>query len=192
MYPIKKQTDKDLIAGIKQGGRKGETCTTWLFKKYKGWVISLSNEYDQNEEDVLNAYLDGLLALINQIKQGQFKGDSKLSTYFYRIVKNKCIDAYRKNTTYKATRIVNEKAPDVEDTSTNFFTHLINTEEVKHIKKMLCSMDSFCKDFLIDALFQDYLTEELIEKYGFSNARQVRNKKFLCLQNLRTLLGKRK
>ncbi len=187
-----KFSDQEVVNCINRGGIKAERCITWLFNQYKGWVVALSKENDQPEEDVLSAYIDGIMALCKQIKCNQFKGEAKLSSYLYRIVKNKCIDAYRKNTTNKATRMVlREPSYETEDEKSDLLKVLIDNEEVMRIKQLFVRLDTFCRNFLNDALFKDYLTEELMQKYKLETARQVRNRKFRCLEGLRTIIARK-
>ena len=184
----KQLKDEEIIQGILTDGTQAERTLNYLFDAYRSWVPGFCKKYGQPEEEVLSAYLDALLSVFNQIKNKQFRGEAMLSTYLYRIFKNKCVDAIRKNSTYQKRHVNKLNFTDVEDHSESLLKAILNKEEVQRIKKQLELLSEFCRKFLTDAIFKEYQSSELMEKYQLENARQIRNRKYKCLNNLRKLI----
>jgi RNA polymerase sigma factor (sigma-70 family) len=65
-----------------------------LVNVYHNLIYRVAYAYFDNREDALDAAQETLYKVYNAV--GNFKGDSKLSTWLYRITINQCHDMYRK------------------------------------------------------------------------------------------------
>ena len=76
--------------------KKGNTeAFEKLVKDYKKRIYSISMGMLGSREDALDATQEVFIKIFRSI--GSFKGDSALSTWIFRIVKNVCVDFLRKN-----------------------------------------------------------------------------------------------
>ena len=80
-----------LIAQAKEGDKK---ALTELIKKYEQTVYNFSFKICRDPEKAENIMQDTFLSMIKSLHQ--FDGNSKLSTWIYRIVANHCLMAARK------------------------------------------------------------------------------------------------
>ena len=70
---------------------KGDTSFfATLVDRYKDMVINLSFRMLQNREEAEEAAQDVFVKIYKSLSQ--FKGDSKLSTWLYKVTYNTCID----------------------------------------------------------------------------------------------------
>ena len=89
-------SENEIVSQIKTGGAAAESAIRFLFKKHQGFMRDAQKRHQLSEEEVLDAYTDALLALRKQILTEQFRGESKVSTYFYPIFQRRCVDRIRK------------------------------------------------------------------------------------------------
>lgn len=87
------RNDSDIVNGIKSGDVKAFSDFVEL---YKDKAFSLSLKILKNVEESEDSLQEAFLKLYKAINEDKFKGDSKLSTYFYTIVYNTAIDLYKK------------------------------------------------------------------------------------------------
>lgn len=84
---------RDIVNKIKGG----DSNSFRLFvNEFKDKAYSLCIKILKNPEDAEDALQESFLKLYRAILDGQFKGESKLSTYFYTIVYNTAVDNYKK------------------------------------------------------------------------------------------------
>jgi len=87
---------EDILSGNPLLRRK---VFNFLYEHHIRFVFKLMSKYPiLEQEECLDAYGEAILAFKRQVLEGKFRGKSKISTYLFRIFKNKCIDAIRKKT----------------------------------------------------------------------------------------------
>ncbi len=78
-------TEKELIARLKSGD---EEAFNIFFERYKNTIYNFGLKFCGNREDASDILQETLLNAFKYIKN--FKGESKLSTWLYRIASNAC------------------------------------------------------------------------------------------------------
>lgn len=98
---------------------KGDTnAFAILVDKYKDMVFSLAIKITKNREEAEEVSQDSFIKAFKSLKN--FKGDSKFSTWLYKITYNNCIDRVKKNARSYNTDTIDEvnenKIKAIEDT----------------------------------------------------------------------------
>lgn len=88
------RSDEDLLAAYVDGGSGGETAFHELVSRYERRVYAICYRYFGDHADAQDASQDAFLAMAR--RAGTFRGDSKLSTWLYRVAVNACNDIARK------------------------------------------------------------------------------------------------
>ena len=89
-------TDKDFIEALKQGKRFAYED---LVDQYQGVVFNKCLSFVPNKEDAEDITQEVFVKVFNSIRK--FRGNSKLSTWIYRITTNKCLEFIRKKNAKK-------------------------------------------------------------------------------------------
>ncbi|MHB0754599.1 RNA polymerase sigma factor [Polaribacter sp. M15] len=89
-------TDKEFIHQLQQGK---QAAFSKLLDDYQQRVFSTCISFVPNKEDAEDIAQDVFLEVFKSI--AKFKGNSKLSTWIYRIATNKCLEFIRKKNTKK-------------------------------------------------------------------------------------------
>ena len=84
--------EKELILLMQQGD---ESAFETLVRLYEKKVYTLCRRMCGSDEDAQEAAQDAFLSLWRSAKS--FRGDASLSTWFYRLATNACIDLLRRN-----------------------------------------------------------------------------------------------
>ena len=181
-------SDEELVAGIRSGGSSRERCMNFLLRHWEFLIPEMCKRHNIREEDAEELYLDAAFVLYEHIKSGQFREQSKLSTYLYRIYFNKCVDLVRKNSADKT--FVLEKIPEPEDQSGNILKQLIFKEDFDRAMALMNQLGNFCKELLLDSLYRNYTLDEVAKRNKLKDAAQVSNRKYKCLQKLKGISEK--
>jgi RNA polymerase sigma factor (sigma-70 family) len=175
-------TDPQCIEWIKEGGKRREKAANHLFAQYKGLIVYGTQKHKINRDEAFDAYSDAILALVRHVANGDFKGESKLSTYLNGIFFRKCVDQIRKKTTHwEDDTVLNN----LEDESPNP-AHLLETaSEMKKLKGLMGRLSNNCQRILMLRYYWGYDNmEEIAEKLGLKNANTAGSLRHRCMKQL--------
>lgn len=87
-------TDEDVLAAAAAGdGSRREDAFVELVNRYERRIYAICYRFFGNHADAQDATQDTFIAVVR--RAGQFRGDSKVSTWLYRIAVNACKDRAR-------------------------------------------------------------------------------------------------
>ena len=178
-------SDKELIAGIRSGGVLKGRCMNFLMDHWEFLIPKMCKHHAIREEDAEELYLDATFVLYEHIVSGQFRGESSIATYLYRVYFNKCIDFMRKNTLDTGTKL--EQIQNMEDASESILQKLMLRDELDKAMAVLNRLGNFCKELLLDALYWDYSPKEILKRHKLKSLAQVSSRKYKCLKKLKGL-----
>jgi RNA polymerase sigma factor (sigma-70 family) len=98
---LKYINEKELVEKLKQGD---ETAFKFIVEEYKDLVYNTAIGIVQNEEDAEDVAQEAFVQVYQSIHN--FKGESKLSTWLYRITVTKALDHERKKKRKKRSAIL--------------------------------------------------------------------------------------
>lgn len=180
-------SDELIIAGIKAGGSEGQRITNHLFDKHAGLVFQGMKKYRLTEEHALDVYGDTIIAIGSQIKNGKFRGESKLSTYLFRIFNNRCLNKVRDLKT-KQLDLVDEM-PDYPEAGKTILQSMIHQETFDALLAFMDKLGERCKEIILLADYYGFSMDEIAEKIGFQTGRSVSAQKSRCRSQLKTLIA---
>ncbi len=182
-------TDQEIIDNILKGGKTRNEVAMYLLKNWNGFGIKLAKKYHLTSEQQKDVYTDAIVKFISQVDQGQFKGESKLSSYFFSILNNRCVDVLRSASSNKnkATQELHEYTL-VERKA----FELIEQKDLSdQVKLVIQQMGDNCKKVLLDWGFYGYDMTEIANRQNLSNAESARSIKYKCMKKLRALLAEK-
>ena len=148
-----KSTDVELIEQIKEGNRASFEL---LIERHKNYAFTLAVRIVQNKEDAEEIAHDAFLKAFKSI--GNFKMESKFTTWFYRIVVNLSISKRRK------------KYIDTEEINDTNMSHYGTFDEVNEmnsadrrffIEKAMNSLNDEARTLLTLYYFEEMSLEEV-------------------------------
>ncbi|MGJ8760262.1 MAG: RNA polymerase sigma factor [Polaribacter sp.] len=164
-------TEENLIAQLKSGK---QTAFSQLLDDYQQKVFGTCISFVPNKEDAEDIAQEVFLEVFRSISK--FKGDSKLSTWIYKIATNKCLEFIRKKNTKKRfafmqTILGNEIPLD----KTSYFTEvnhpgilLENKEKSATIFKAINTLPEAQRIVFTLAKIDDKSYQEIVEITGKS------------------------
>lgn len=158
-----------------------------LVDRYKDMIFTLALKMVKNREEAEEVSQDTFIKIFNSLNK--FKGDSKFSTWIYKIAYNTCLDRLKKS-----------KKEDLNISIDDFSSHLIKTmdtalsvledkerkQTIQNCLNLLPSEENF---LLTLFYFEDQNLEE-IGKIMSINANNVKVKLFRSRQKLAVILKK--
>ncbi|KAF2336348.1 RNA polymerase sigma factor [Flavobacterium daemonense] len=158
-----------------------------LVDRYKDMIFTLSLKMIKNREEAEEAAQDTFIKVFNSLSK--FKGDSKFSTWIYKISYNNCLDRLKKNKKEDLNISIDEFSSHLVKTMDNALSALEDKERKQAIQNCLNLLPREDNFLLTLFYFEDQNLEE-IGKIMNTNANNVKVKLFRSRQKLATILKK--
>ncbi|MBZ4042712.1 RNA polymerase sigma factor [Flavobacterium hibisci] len=165
---------------------QGETSSfAALVDRYKDMIFTLALKMIKNREEAEEVAQDTFIKVYNSL--GKFKGDSKFSTWIYKIAYNTCLDRLKKNKKEDLNISIDEFSAHLIKTMDNALSALEDKERRQTIQNCLNLLPEDENFLLTLFYFEDQSLEE-IGKIMNINANNVKVKLFRSRQKLAVIL----
>lgn len=182
--------DLEIIGQLRGEGLERRRGEERLFSEYAYFIREGVRKHRLSDEQAFDAYSDSVLAAVESISSGTFKGDSSLKSYLYKIFHNKCVDLFRKNTTNKnvinRTNPINEELLRFSDRSRSILQALIDKTDWKILKARVAQLGEDCNKMLL-LWAESYSDREIAVVMEYKTASVVKTSRLRCLAKLRQL-----
>lgn len=167
---------------------QGETnAFAVLVDRYKDLIFTLSLKMMKNREEAEEVSQDTFIKVFNSL--GKFKGDSKFSTWIYKISYNTCLDRLKKNKKEENNISIDDFSSHLIKTMDNALSALEDKERKQTVQNCLNLLPREENFLLTLFYFEDQNLEE-IGKIMNINANNVKIKLFRSRQKLAVILKK--
>ena len=178
-------TDQHIINQIIEGDANAFSV---LVDRYKDLVYTLAIRMVKNREEAEEVSQDSFIKVYRSLEK--FKGDSKFSTWIYKVTYNTCLDRIKK---YKKAQLsvpideFTEKDVKTLDNALGIMEKAEKNKAIKNCIELLPSDDAF---LLTLFYFEDQSLEEIATVLGLT-ANNVKVKLFRSRKKLATIMRKK-
>jgi len=159
-----------------------------LIDRYKDLVYTLTMRMMKHTEEAEEAAQDTFIKVYKSLNK--FKGDSKFSTWIYRVAYNTCLDRLKKNKRQAYTVEINEYTEHQVKTLDNALDQLEAKEREQSIQDCLALLPSE-DSFLLTLYYFEELSLDEIGKIVGLKPNNVKVKLFRSRKKLATILKKK-
>ncbi|GAB5564372.1 MAG: RNA polymerase sigma factor [Winogradskyella sp.] len=171
-----------LIESIKNGDTNAYAK---LVDRYKDLVYTLAIRMLKNREEAEEIAQDTFIKVFKSLDK--FKGDSKFSTWIYRVAYNTCLDAIKKNKKHQNDVAIDEYTFNKLDTIDNALENIIKEERSVLIKNCINKLPEESSVILTLFYFEELSLDE-ISKVINIEANTVKVKLFRARKKLAVIL----
>ena len=171
-----------LIDSIKNGDTNAYAK---LVDRYKDLVYTLAIRMLKNREEAEEIAQDTFIKVFKSLDK--FNGDSKFSTWIYRVAYNTCLDAIKKNKKHQNDVAIDEYTFNKLDTIDNALENIIKEERSVLIKNCINKLPEESSVILTLFYFEELSLEE-ISKVINIEANTVKVKLFRARKKLAVIL----
>lgn len=156
-----------------------------LVDRYKDMIFTLSLKMVKNREEAEEVAQDTFIKIYNSLTK--FKGDSKFSTWIYKIAYNTCLDRLKKNKKEDLNISIDKFSSHLIKTMDNALSALEEKERKQTIQKCLNLLPGDENFLLTLFYFEDQNLEEIGKVMNIS-ANNAKVKLFRSRQKLAVIL----
>ncbi|SDS72811.1 RNA polymerase, sigma subunit, ECF family [Formosa sp. Hel1_31_208] len=156
-----------------------------LVDNYKDLVFTLALRMLKNREEAEEVAQDTFIKAYKSLDK--FKGDSKFSTWIYRVAYNTCLDRIKKNKKYINDVEINEFTEHQVKTIDSALDQMEVKEKELAMKRCIASLPNE-DSFLLTLYYFDDLSLDEISKIVGITANTIKVKLFRCRKKLAAIL----
>ncbi|WP_412986057.1 RNA polymerase sigma factor [Pontimicrobium sp. IMCC45349] len=156
-----------------------------IVERYKDLVYTLAYRMMKHTEEAEEVAQDTFIKAYKSLNK--FKGDSKFSTWIYRVAYNTCLDRLKKNKRYQSNVAIDEYTEHHVKSIDNALDVLEQKERQLVIKSCIDKLDSESSFLLTLYYFEEQSLDEIAAITGLK-ANNVKVKIFRARKKLATIL----
>jgi len=174
--------DQKLIKAIINGDTR---AYTQLVDRYKDLVYTLALRMLKNREEAEEVAQDAFIKVYKSLEK--FKGDSKFSTWIYRVTYNTCLDRIKKNKKHINDVPIDKFTEHKLEAVDNALENMIKAERSELVKQCVDKLPSESA-YLLTLFYFEELSLEEIAKIINIEANTVKVKLFRARKKLAVIL----
>lgn len=182
-------TDAEIVDNLSKN-RDVDPSLKFLYRSHYEflgrYVVNNNGDWD----DAQDIFQEVMVAFVNLVKAGKFRGESSVKTFLYSLNKNIWLNELKKRGRTQVREMKYEKAS--EKTERGINATLEAREANAGLMKVMDELGETCKKILLLYYYENQSMKEILTSLNYENEQVVRNKKYKCLKRLEELLKENK
>ena len=160
-----------------------------LYRVLYGLCADFVQRNSGNPTDAEDIFQEVVLTFIGVVRNGRFRGESSISTFFYALIRHSWLNELKKRDSTKNRELRYERG---QERSEQDVSHFISGQEERGLlMRLIESLGESCKTVLLAYYYENLPVKEILVQTDFENEQVVRNKKYKCLKQLGELIRSR-
>jgi RNA polymerase sigma factor (sigma-70 family) len=178
--------DPELVRMILSGGKGLNKAVALMHQHLKSMVHQHITHNSGRAEDADDIFAESMVALVQNVLDGKFRGESSIRTYLKSIAHHKWLNRLRAK---RPTVAFEDHMAELEDPAFADMEDLPSDERLaKLVDGLMQQIDPQCNKFFHLRYWCKQRMEQVAVNMGFKNAQIAKNKHQKCLKKLRELL----
>jgi len=181
-------SDNAIVEAIQTGSSRETDCLKHLYQRELPKMLAYIRKNQGSEEEGRDLFQDVIVTLVEQIRKGQFRGDSSLGTYLYSIGRRMWINRLKQKG--RAMKHAQSQTDAEIESSPSPLDVMLDQERDDLFQKMMGALGEKCRELLQLRLYLQWSMAKIAAKMGYKNEQNARNKHFKCKDELRKIILK--
>ncbi|MFL5772793.1 MAG: RNA polymerase sigma factor [Flavisolibacter sp.] len=178
-------TDEAVIEGI--GSLKEmDRVLRFLYREHYGLLETYVVRNSGSEDDAADIFQDVMLAFVNLVQAGKFRGESSIKTFLYALTRNTWLNELKRRGRAETREMKYEIGMDKSDLAADAVIE--NREMNALLMKTMEELGETCKKILVLFYFENMSMKDMVASTSYENEQVVRNKKYKCLKKLEEMI----
>jgi RNA polymerase sigma factor (sigma-70 family) len=156
-----------------------------LYKQYSGMVIAYIITNQGSQQDGEDVFQEALIAFVNLVKSGKFRGEASLQTTFVSIARNIWLNEQKKRKSLDTRGKLYENARQQEADPSSL---LLQREVSQQFLDLMSRLGESCRELLTLVYYENLSFKDILEKLHYENEQVIRNKKYKCMKELTDMI----
>ncbi|RZJ98754.1 MAG: sigma-70 family RNA polymerase sigma factor [Flavobacterium sp.] len=178
-------TDAELVGSLMERNAN-DTAIRFLYEEHFELLSRYVINNSGSEQDAEDIFQEVIIAFINLVKAGKFRGESTIKTFLFSLNKNIWLNELKRRGRAMARE---EKYEKLNVQSSLTADQLMEIQQTKtDLLKVMDELGENCKKILLLFYYENRSMKEIVDFLPYENEQVVRNKKSKCLKKLEQLV----
>ncbi|MDQ6609143.1 MAG: sigma-70 family RNA polymerase sigma factor [Bacteroidota bacterium] len=182
-------SDTELISSL-MNDKSTEACIKFIYRQHFDLLSRYVLNNSGNEQDAEDIFQEVVVAFINLVKAGKFRGESSIKTFLFSLNKNIWLNELKRKGRASVREEKYNRQNDQNEPTVDIAMELRHTR--KELMQTLERLGENCKTILLLYYFENKSMKEILESLPYENEQVVRNKKSKCLKKLEAIITENK
>lgn len=185
MPTLKSYSDADLITSITtQVDVNG--AITYLYKTHYRLLERYVLTNSGNETDAEDLIQDVMVAFVDLVQQGKYRGEASVKSFLYKLARNLWITELRKrNSTTKRNELFEMERDQLTDDVSDYITY---QESQQTVAELFNQMGDMCRKILTLFYYDQLPMRDILKQTNYENEQVLRNRKYKCLKEIAEMI----
>jgi len=186
MHVERSYSDDGLVNALKQPVEMN-AAIRFIYREYYGMLENYVVNNNGSRDDAADVIQETIVAFIEIVEQGKFRGDSSIKSFLFAITRNVWLTELRKRGSADNRNKNFEKEKDILDEGVA--NHLIKREYFLVIQQLFEKLGDKCRQLLMMVYYENLSMSEIVDQMpGYQNEQVLRNKKYKCMKQLEQMM----
>lgn len=179
-------SDGDLINAIQKPDTI-DSAISFIYAEHYRFLEKVVTGNSGSAADAEDVFQEMLITFIEMIQQKKFRGEAKVSTVLYSLMRNLWLGELRK----RNSSLVREETyySGEEKVDNDIMAQLQTKEATREIFGFFDSLGESCKNLLMQFYYREMPMKEILKESGYENEQVLRNKKYKCMKKLMDMVN---
>lgn len=182
-------TDQEIIDSL-LSNREPDKAIRQLYRLYYEFLAKYIVNNNGNQDDAQDIFQDVIMAFVNLVKAGKFRGEASIKTFLFSLNRNMWLNELKKRGRTQVREMNYGKSSDKPEQGINMA--LEAKEANAELLKLMSELGDTCKKILLLYYFENQSMKEILASLNYENEQVVRNKKYKCLKRLEQMITSNK
>ena len=174
-------TDAELIGSLMKNAGMDDALR-FLYRQHFELLSRYILNNSGNEQDAEDIFQEVMVAFINLVRAGKFRGESSIRTFLFSLNKNIWLNELKRKGRAMVREEKYEKQNQLEEPTADIAMELQQTKA--ELMQAINELGENCKKILLFFYFENMSMKEIVAHLPYENEQVVRNKKSKCLKKL--------
>lgn len=179
-------TDAELISNLINSSGM-DAAIRFLYREHFELLSRYILNNSGNDQDAQDIFQDVIVAFVNLVQAGKFRGESTIRTFLFSLNKNIWLNELKRKGRALAREEKYEKQNLNDEITPDMAMELQQTKE--GLMEVIDQLGENCKKILLLFYFENRSMKEIVAQLPYENEQVVRNKKSKCLKKLEQIIS---
>jgi RNA polymerase sigma factor (sigma-70 family) len=179
-------TDAELISSLTNSSGM-DAAIRFLYREHFELLSRYILNNSGNEQDAEDIFQDVIVAFVNLVQAGKFRGESSIRTFLFSLNKNIWLNEIKR----KGRALVREEKYERQNVKDEVTADMaMEIQQTKEgLMEVIDELGDKCKKILLLFYFENKSMKEIVAELPYENEQVVRNKKSKCLKKLEQIIS---
>lgn len=188
LYKAAPEGDEELLVGLQAGDR---IALEHVYSSCFPLVERLVEANSGSSDEAKDIFQEAMMVLYDKLQRdGVFSLNCKLSTYLYAISRRLWLKSLRVKGRYTTEDFLQSEDSLSDEVDADLTLHVEKENQFQLMERSLQELGSPCSQILLSFYMDGKSMQTISEELGYTNAENVKNQKYKCLQRLKKIYFK--